>query len=251
MNLLQPLHSVRVVDAVRERLRQAILVGELPPGARLSVPDLARRLGVSRSPIREAVLQLVSEGLAVEHSRRGVEVARIDLSDLLEIYALRAALEGVAARLCAESMSAADLTALRGVLDAQGAPAVSRDVARYRELDQRFHQIIVQSCGNLRLAKSAEQLAAELRLAQRLLADSAEHLRASHTEHRRIVAALIAHAPEEAESAMRDHLARVASAAQAKVSAEGHPPSGPEPPGLSHSGLPTTLSADLPTGGTP
>ncbi|TSA87529.1 GntR family transcriptional regulator [Deinococcus detaillensis] len=230
LNLLRPVPSIRVVDAVHQRIRQAILTGELPPGARLSVPDLARRLDVSRSPIREAVLHLVAEGLAVEHSRRGAEVARVNLSDLLEIYAVRAALEGLAAQLCAESMSAADLTALRGVLDAQGAPAVSGDVAGYRELDLRFHQIIVQSCGNSRLAKSAEQLTAELSLATRLMADSAEHLRASHTEHRRIVAALIERRPDEAERAMREHLARVSGAVQAKVAAQSQVLSGPEPP---------------------
>ena len=250
MNLLQPLSSVRVVNAVHERLRAAILGGELPPGSRLSVPELARRLNVSRSPIREAVLQLVAEGLAVEHSRRGAEVARINLSDLLEIYAVRAALEGLAARLCAGTMSAADLTALRGVVDAQGAPAVSGDVARFRELDHRFHQIIVQSCGNLRLSRSAEQLATELRLAGSLLADSAEHLRKSHTEHRRIVAALIARDAQEAESAMREHLSRVASAAASKVAqAERIPVRGPEPPrgAGAGSGDYPERSPDLPT----
>ena len=66
--VLQPLPSVRVVDQVRESLRSAIMTGELPPGTRLSVPELARRLNVSRSPVREAVLHLVSQGLAVEHS---------------------------------------------------------------------------------------------------------------------------------------------------------------------------------------
>lgn len=251
LNLLRPVPSIRVVDAVHQRIRQAILTGELPPGARLSVPDLARRLDVSRSPIREAVLHLVAEGLAVEHLRRGAEVARVNLSDLLEIYAVRAALEGLAARLCAESMNAADLTALRGVLDAQGAPAVSGDVAGYRELDLRFHQIIVQSCGNLRLAKSAEQLAAELSLASRLMADSAEHLRASHTEHRRIVAALIERRPDEAEQAMREHLARVARAVQVKVAAQGQVLSGPEPPQSALSNSTTNSVHDhSPLGGT-
>ena len=242
MNLLSPLPSIRVVDAVRERLRQAILVGELQPGARLSVPELARRLNVSRSPIREALLQLVSEGLAVEHSRRGVEVARVELEGVLEIYVVRSALEGMAARLCAERMNAADLTALRGVLDAQGAPAVSGEVARFRELDQRFHQLIVQSCGNSRLARNAEQLATELRLAGPLLADSAEHLRSSHTEHRRIVAALIARDAPEAESAMHDHLERVAQAAAMKVSQLA---SGPEPPREAETSSATAVSAPL------
>jgi DNA-binding GntR family transcriptional regulator len=207
--LLQPLASLRVVDQVRERLRSAILDGELPPGARLSVPDLARRLNVSRSPVREAVLQLVSEGLAVEHLRRGAEVIRVDYKDLREIYAVRAPLEGVAARLCAAHMDAAELTALRGVLDAQGAPAVIRDARRFRELDLRFHQLILQGSHNARLRRSAELLMSEARLAVSLLGDDPQHFNQSYNEHRAVVAALRKRDGPTAEQAMRSHLDRI------------------------------------------
>ncbi|MFD1730499.1 GntR family transcriptional regulator [Deinococcus malanensis] len=118
--VFQPVASARVVDLVRDSLRQAILTGDLTPGTRLSVPELARQLQVSRSPVREAVLLLVGEGLAVEHSRRGVEVAQLSLADLLELYELRAATDSLAAALAAERMTTTDLAALRGVMDAQG-----------------------------------------------------------------------------------------------------------------------------------
>ncbi|WP_216326620.1 GntR family transcriptional regulator [Deinococcus aestuarii] len=209
--LLQPVGSARVVDAVRERLRGAILAGDLAPGTRLSVPELARQLGVSRSPVREAVLLLVGEGLAVEHSRRGVEVARLDVSGLLELYELRAAVEGLAACLAAGRMGGTDLAALRGVLDAQGAAAVA-DHRGFRELDARFHRIIVQTCGNGRLARHAELLAREMRLAGPLLLNDPAHLRRSHEEHRAVEHALRQRDGPGAEAAMRAHLTRVAGA---------------------------------------
>ncbi|TNM71125.1 GntR family transcriptional regulator [Deinococcus radiopugnans ATCC 19172] len=206
--LLQPIASARVVDVVRDQLRSAILAGELAPGSRLSVPELARQLGVSRSPVREAVLLLVGEGLAVEQSRRGVEVARLELSDVLELYELRIALESVAARSAAERMSGSDLAALRGVLDAQGAAAVG-DASSFRELDLRFHEIVTQTCGNARLARHAAMLAREMRLARPLMVGEPWHLRQSHEEHRTIERALRQRDGPAAENAMREHLSRV------------------------------------------
>jgi len=90
--------STRIVDTVQAALRSAIFEGELRAGEPLSVPELARRLNVSRSPVREAVLGLVAQGLAVEQPRRGVVVATVDPADLLAIHEIRIFLEaGVAA----------------------------------------------------------------------------------------------------------------------------------------------------------
>ncbi|KAB2920726.1 MAG: GntR family transcriptional regulator [Hyphomicrobiaceae bacterium] len=77
--------SVRIVDRVHATLHEAILAGSLEPGSQLSVPELSRRLNVSRSPVREAVLQLVADGLAVEQPRKGVVVSTIDHEDIAEI----------------------------------------------------------------------------------------------------------------------------------------------------------------------
>src|SRR6478609_5245849 len=90
--------SGRIVDAVQESLRQAIFAGALRAGEALSVPELARRLNVSRSPVREAVLGLVAQGLAVEQPRRGVVVATIAADDLVAIHEVREFLEAGAAR---------------------------------------------------------------------------------------------------------------------------------------------------------
>ncbi|WP_291427907.1 GntR family transcriptional regulator [Deinococcus sp.] len=209
--MLKPVSSTRVVDLVRDRLRTAILSGDLAPGTRLSVPELARQLEVSRSPVREAVLLLVGEGLAVEHTRRGVEVARLDLTGLLELYELRAELDALAARLAAERMTAADLAALRGVLDAQGAAALG-DRRCFLDLDARFHQIIVQTCANSRVIRHGEQLLREMRLGRRLLLNETWHLKLSHEEHRVIERALRQRDGPAAETAMRAHLTRVAGA---------------------------------------
>lgn len=205
---MQPIASARVVDVVRDQLRSAILAGDIAPGSRLSVPELARQLGVSRSPVREAVLLLVGEGLAVEQSRRGVEVARLELADVLELYELRTSLESLAARHAAERMTSTDLAALRGVLDAQGAAAVG-DARSFRELDHRFHEIVSRTCGNARLARHAALLAREMRLAGPLLVGAPWHLRQSHEEHRTIERALRQRDGPAAENAMRAHLSRV------------------------------------------
>ena len=87
--------SERIVDSVHAALRAAILDGSLAPGQALSVPELSRQLDVSRSPVREAVLALVADGLAVEQPRRGAAVAEIAAADMLEIHEVR---EGVEAR---------------------------------------------------------------------------------------------------------------------------------------------------------
>src|SRR5882672_7854975 len=97
--------SGRIVDAVQDALREAIFGGTLRAGEPLSVPELARRLNVSRSPVREAVLGLVAQGLAVEQPRRGVVVATVDPADLLAIHEVRVFLEAGSASLCAQRAS--------------------------------------------------------------------------------------------------------------------------------------------------
>jgi DNA-binding GntR family transcriptional regulator len=93
--------SERVGEAVYRQLRQRILIGQLSPGSRLSVPAIARELGVSRSPVRDAVLQLVREGLGQETLNRGAVVRTLSREELANLYEAGEALEGMAARLAA------------------------------------------------------------------------------------------------------------------------------------------------------
>src|SRR5205814_8880518 len=113
--------AARIVDTVQGALREAIFHGALRAGEQLSVPELARRLNVSRSPVREAVLGLVAQGLAVEQPRRGVVVATVDPADLLAIHEIRIFLEAGAASLCAQRATGDDIKELRKILREQEA----------------------------------------------------------------------------------------------------------------------------------
>jgi DNA-binding GntR family transcriptional regulator len=111
--------AIRIVDAVQDMLREAIFGGTLRAGEALSVPELARRLNVSRSPVREAVLGLVAQGLAIEQPRRGVVVATIAADDLVAIHEVREFLEAGAAQLCARRIERAGVDRLRCILAEQ------------------------------------------------------------------------------------------------------------------------------------
>jgi DNA-binding GntR family transcriptional regulator len=219
---LQPVLAARLTDAVRSQLRQAILSGELAPGSRLSVPELARQLGVSRSPVREAVLGLVAEGLAVEHSRRGAEVVRLHLREVLELYETRSVIEAHLAGLAAERMSTADLAALQGIWGAQGGATVG-EPARYRELDGRFHGLIAECSGHTRMTRLLASLMTELKIGQPFMDNSREHLQLSFEEHRAVVVALRSRDGPAASAAMHQHLLGVAT----RVRARQHPPDQP------------------------
>lgn len=207
MNIPMLPPNERVVDTVRETLREAILEGRLAPGQKLSVPELARQMGVSRSPVREAILQLVGEGLAVERTRRGVVVANLSARDLGEIYEVREVLEALAVRLAAQRARPEQLRAMRDVLERQRQAVESRDPQLYSQTNQQLHTLISQSSGNPRLQRILALLFGEMQLAFRTLSNNPAHTMRGHQEHCRIVEALAARDPGAAEAAMRRHLA--------------------------------------------
>src|SRR5687767_738704 len=106
----------RLLDTVYDKLCDAIFHNEIAPGSRLSVPLLAARFGVSRSPIKEAVQQLVSDGIAEAIPRRGVFVAQFDYADLVNLLEIMAPLEGMAGRLAAIHVTDADVKALEHII---------------------------------------------------------------------------------------------------------------------------------------
>ncbi|MER3483150.1 MAG: GntR family transcriptional regulator [Meiothermus sp.] len=206
MGILPVSQHNRVVDTVRVTLRRAILEGNLLPGQRLSVPELARQLKVSRSPVREAILQLVGEGLAVECSRKGVVVASPGAQDLLEISELREGLEGTAARLCALRAEAKTLAALREVLEFQRRTIQENNPYLYSDTNTRFHKLIAEGCGNGRLSRFLALLYGEMRLAFSVLAQDPTHVMRGYHEHLAVLEAIERRNPEAAEAAMRQHI---------------------------------------------
>ncbi|MFC4636855.1 GntR family transcriptional regulator [Deinococcus hohokamensis] len=197
----QPVASARVVELIRDRWRQAIVTGDLAPGSRLSVPELARQLQVSRSPVRETLLLLVGRGWRWSTSAAGSRWHGLNWPTCSKLYELRDATDAVAA-LAAERMNATDLAALRGVLAAQR--AALRDPRQFRTLDSRFYQIIVQTSRNSRLVRHPELLSRGMCLACHWLLNTESHLKQNHEEHRQIERALRQRDGPSAEQATRE-----------------------------------------------
>ena len=138
-------------DVVFKTLRQAILRGELKPGERLMEIKLANKLGVSRTPIREAIRKLELEGLVLMIPRRGAEVAEITEKSLNDVLEVRKALEELAVQLACERMDEEGLEALKKAAKEFEESLGSEDVTRIAEADVAYHDIICRSTDNQRL----------------------------------------------------------------------------------------------------
>ncbi|WP_129667447.1 GntR family transcriptional regulator [Phytoactinopolyspora endophytica] len=190
-------------------LRTAILEHELAPGTRLSVPNVAERLGVSRSPAREAIARITYEGLAHFEPNKGAVVADLNAESLVEIYEVREALEGLACRLASQRMNRDDVAGLRELLSQHTAAAEAGEVELHYELDMRFHARIRELAGNTRLTTQLELLQQQIRLAMYTTHRSPGGMPLALTEHRRIIDALESGDPVLAEAAGRSHIARL------------------------------------------
>jgi len=196
----------RIVDSVHAALRAAILDGGIAQGQSLSVPDLSRQLEVSRSPVREALLALVADGLAVEHPRRGVSVVEVDTSDLLEIHEVREGVEAQAARLCAERATDAALRRLADILLQQRTIVERNDAFGWFKTNAEFHGAIAKGTGNRRLSEVLLTLEAQMRLGLQQVSSDQEQRRRGIAEHQAILHAITKRDPDAAERTMRDHI---------------------------------------------
>ncbi|MFD6158619.1 GntR family transcriptional regulator [Nocardia sp. NPDC060256] len=193
--------------SVHRQVRQLVLTGELEPGRPLSVPALAARLGVSRSPVREAVQQLIYEGLAVNVPHAGARVAAIDDDQVRDVLAVRAVLDGLAAATAATRLSEADLGKLATILTTQEENLrAGPDTARDTQLDVEFHAFIRERAGNRPLADELSRLEAQTHLYRGDLWRSDLNRRVALREHRRIVEALESGHADAARAAAEAHV---------------------------------------------
>lgn len=208
---LEPLEAGdRLAERTHEALRTAILANWLPPGTSLSVPELARQLGVSRSPVREAVQRLIYEGLATHAPNRGAEVSRVDIEDLRDLYVVRELLEGLAARLATERLDADSLTMLREILEEhERVLASDADISAHIELDTRFHRAVRELADNKHLSAVLEPIVGRSHSALHSLWRSSDAPRLALDEHRQIVEAMVTGDPALAETAARQHISRL------------------------------------------
>lgn len=145
-------------DVVFQTLRQAILRGELKPGERLMEIHLAQQLGVSRTPVREAIRKLELEGLVLMIPRRGAVVAEITVSDLEDVLEVRMALEELAVKHACHSVTAGQLEEIRRLAGEFKDTLSGDDVAACAQADMRFHDAIYEATGNSRLVQILNNL---------------------------------------------------------------------------------------------
>jgi DNA-binding GntR family transcriptional regulator len=198
--------SARITDVVFNKLRDAILSGELVAGRQLSVPELARQLGVSRSPVREAVLQLVAHGLGQSEPRKGVIVAQLDEEALVGNHEIREVLEGLSARRAAARITADDLSALDELMALQKKASQKNDPGLYVETDEKFHRHIAMVSGHGGLRQFLHILNNQMRLNTSVAMSRRGHIDGGYKEHLVVLEALRAHDPAWAEEAMRQHI---------------------------------------------
>lgn len=145
-------------DVVFNTLRQAILRGELKPGERLMEIQLANKLGVSRTPIREAIRKLELEGLVLMIPRKGAEVAEITEKNMLDVLEVRRALEELAVKLACERITEEEIQELKDAADVFQKILSEKDITKIAEADEAFHDVIFKSTGNERLIQLLNSL---------------------------------------------------------------------------------------------
>ena len=195
----------RVEEAYRY-LKTRIMSAALPPGTSLNELGIAGALGISRTPVREAIRKLEQEGLAMRYPNRGAVVTKLSMKDVLEIWHLREILEPAACRLAAPRIDPEALSRIEKVLvELKGREVGPEDYETSLRADTDLHGLVVEATGNTMLAQVLEML--NERIVQVRVVTSPARFQHSVDEHLAIVAALRARDADGAAEAMRQHLA--------------------------------------------
>jgi DNA-binding GntR family transcriptional regulator len=197
--------SASLSDRAAHRIRELIVSLELPPGAPISERELMERLGLGRTPVREALRTLAQEKLVEVYPRRGIVVAPVDVGDLASLSEARIALESFAARCAAKRATPADRALARALLDELPDSASAHDERALIELDQRIHRHV--RCAHNPFIESTlnEYYVLTLRI-WFLALDRVARLDDAVTEHRELLEAICDADPVRAETVMRRHI---------------------------------------------
>lgn len=187
-----------------ERLIAEIRTGQLKPGDRLTETDLATRLGISRTPVREAIRALEADGLVDHQPRAGARIRKLDYAEVTELYEMRVVLEGTAARFAARAAYDSELAELEEIT-ADMAAALD-DPERLYHANRHFHSVLLNAARNRFLIRSVEAVQKTLLILGRSTLEEADRARGAISEHRAILSALRAHDGDAAEAAMRTHI---------------------------------------------
>ncbi len=193
-------------EQVYEALQNSILIGDLKPGDPLPEIKLSEELGVSRTPVREAIGKLEQEGLVRTLPNRGAVVVGITEKDIDDIYAIRMVVEGLAANWAAENAEESALEEMRGIVELQEFYVGKKDYLQVRQLDSRFHSLLYKASGSHILTHMLTSLHRDIRRVRGLSVSKHDRAAPSVQEHRAIFCAIEAHDGALAERLMYEHI---------------------------------------------
>ena len=203
------LPSVTLSDHVFESLQNAIVMGELAPGEKIREPELAKKYGTSRGPLRDALRRLEARRLVINTPNAGARIVSLSIKQLIELYEVREALEGMTCRLAASHMADEEIVVLSKLLDQHEKEVQRKEGAEYfrQEGDLDFHFRIAQGCKNelLRIALCEDHYQLMRMYRQKFSSSSGRPMRALQ-EHRLILTAIQDRDGELAELLMRRHI---------------------------------------------
>jgi DNA-binding GntR family transcriptional regulator len=198
--------SVTLAESLRQKLEGAIASGQLEPGSRLDEQEIAQRFGVSRTPVREAFRLMAANNLVELRGRQGATVRSIKAQALIEMFQVMAELEGLCARLAARRISQNWGEEIWAIHQRLIAASKGGDVDEFYDINQEFHEAIYEAARNAFLAEQTRKLRNQVAAYRRRVTHMPNRIADTIREHEAIMQAILAHDPEQAHSAMRDHV---------------------------------------------
>lgn len=201
------LHSYKPLrEVVFETLRSAIIEGILTPGERLMEVQLAEDLGVSRTPVREAIRKLELEGFVVTVPRKGAYVAGLTLKDITDVFEIRASLESLSARLAAERITSEELEKLDRILVQVAESSSKDDLESMVKVDTDFHEVLYAASRNDRLVGIVHNLREQIQRYRSTSLSYPGRMKTAFVEHKKIVEAIAERDVERAERLAQEHI---------------------------------------------
>ncbi|GAB4265317.1 GntR family transcriptional regulator [Thermincola ferriacetica] len=193
-------------EIVFEALREAIINGTLEPGERLMEIQLAEEMGVSRTPVREAIRKLELEGFVVMVPRKGACVAGLSMKDIADVFEIRTALESLAAGLAAERITEEELENLERLLVKIGECVQANDLDKLIEVDTEFHDVLFKATRNERLVQIISNLREQIQRFRTTSLASPGRMKYALEEHKKIVEAVSERNVELAQKLAAEHI---------------------------------------------
>ncbi|WP_315837256.1 GntR family transcriptional regulator [Bradyrhizobium prioriisuperbiae] len=203
---LPSLPGVTLAESLRQKLEEDIAAGRLEPGSRLDEQEIAQRFGVSRTPVREAFRLMAANNLVELRGRQGATVRAIKAQALIEMFQVMAELEGLCARLAARRVSQAWGIEIMEIHQRLISIGETGQIDAFYDINQEFHEAIYEASRNAFLADQTRKLRNQVAAYRRRVTRMPNRIADTVREHEAIMQAILAHDPERAHSAMRDHV---------------------------------------------